>query len=64
MFSRASLLRAQCVPDVLSLHLPLFFAAVVWAWGQKKAFGRGSEYYSVGAVGLSSLSFALQVGSG
>jgi len=34
----------------------------VWTCGLKAALRRPTEYYSVGAVGLSSVAFALQVG--
>uniref|UniRef100_A0A7S3QXY4 Peptidase S54 rhomboid domain-containing protein n=1 Tax=Dunaliella tertiolecta TaxID=3047 RepID=A0A7S3QXY4_DUNTE len=37
---------------------------VAWALASKSAFRRNVEYYSVGAVGLSSVAFALQVVAG
>eukprot|EP00983_Pelagomonas_calceolata_P135304 1162143-Pelagomonas_calceolata.AAC.9 len=36
-------------------------SAVAWALASKSAFRRNVEYYSVGAVGLSSVAFALQI---
>lgn len=50
--------------EVVGLTAAAHGIYVVWAWGQKAAFKRRQEYYSIGALGLSSLAFALQVGRG
>ncbi len=53
----APLARAQVVALTAASH----GTYVLWAWGQRQAFDARREYYSVGALGLSSLAFALQV---
>jgi hypothetical protein len=49
----------------LLLYLPLTLLStfiVTWAVFEKRALNSSRNYYSVGAVGLSSVAFALQVG--
>ncbi|KAF5842951.1 hypothetical protein DUNSADRAFT_3544 [Dunaliella salina] len=49
-----------CFPSILEILQRI----VAWALVSKSAFRRNVEYYSVGAVGLSSVAFALQVVAG
>ncbi|KAJ9516384.1 hypothetical protein QJQ45_011059 [Haematococcus lacustris] len=62
-------LEASSGSELFALELLLLTASshglyVAWAWGQRRWLKASKAYYSVGAVGMSALAFALEVVAG